>query len=291
MKCEVCGAVVYRSDYLSTHMRLRHSDNRTKLKCPYKKGRKNCGKLFGQVKNFIHHYVSKHEKDISEAKRVAGKNGSKLERVNTQNADNSDDAPVTSKTSKDSEHTSAQNSPRKKVEIIENVQITQRFKLNVDAETNMVYIGENDEILQPEVIETIETIESDSTEDERNHLKGFDDSSIHNAEELSHNLRSEANVPLNLCIRNAESSNEILPILQSETELPLNLCIANEREPESNESNDLPTVRKIIKRVLNTCLPLDLTKKGNVANNCGSAERKTATNDLNGNSIYLMIMK
>lgn len=255
MSCEVCGAIVYRSDYLSTHMRLKHSDNRTKLKCPYKKGRNNCEKLFGQVKNFIHHYVSQHGKDISEAKRVAGKNGSKLERVNIQN----------------------------KVEILENVEITKKYRLNVDEEAKTVLIEQNDGMT--------ESIGSDSTEDEGNYLEGFDDSSIHNAEKLSHNLRSEANVPLNLCIRNAESSNEILPILQSETELPLNLCIANEREPESNESNDLPTVRKIIKRVLNTCLPLDLTKKGNVANNCGSAERKTATNDLNGNSIYLMIMK
>lgn len=66
---------------MPTHILLKHSHERIKYKCPFKSQQVTCGKLFGQVKNFIAHYISKHNASRSVAKKIAGKSGGNLQKV------------------------------------------------------------------------------------------------------------------------------------------------------------------------------------------------------------------
>lgn len=77
ISCDICKTVIYRTDYLPTHMLLKHSNERFKLKCPFK----TCEKMFGQVKNFIPHYMKQHNVSRAVAKKVAGKHGMNLEKI------------------------------------------------------------------------------------------------------------------------------------------------------------------------------------------------------------------
>lgn len=83
--CHICDTIIYRSDYLATHILLKHSNSQTKYKCPHSENQEICESLFDQVKNFIYHYITQHKKTRSEAKDVAGKGGAKLEKVELTN--------------------------------------------------------------------------------------------------------------------------------------------------------------------------------------------------------------
>lgn len=110
----------------------------------------------------------------------------------------------------------------------------------------------------------LEDTGSDSVESE-DHL-GFDLNSISNAEKLSDTLRSQNDLPLNLCIRDAEiskaassneeKSNEASSNEESFETEPLNLCIVNAQDREM--MINLPMVKK---RAINWNTPLDLTFK------------------------------
>lgn len=79
VSCEICGTVIYRQDYLRIHM-LTHSSSRQKYKCPFKRGRKICGKPIGEVKNLVSHCISQHGLSREKAKKMVG-NGENLEKV------------------------------------------------------------------------------------------------------------------------------------------------------------------------------------------------------------------
>lgn len=260
-------------------MKLKHSDTRTMYKCPHATKQERCGKLFGQVKNFIYHYITQHGKNRAEAKRVAGIAGNNLEKVEMSNKGEhieiveERDAVLATSSNTTTEAMNLRSSKSKKLQnkkhIIESIEIPARKESNVVKQMDLMGLtyneneNANDSLnIMQSVIDLSTTVCIESCMNGNLENLGSNNTVVENSTDIS---RAENELPLDLCVRDTQENNSNETdaenpndIPQAENELPLNLCIRN-----TQDAND-----RLIstKRRFNILLPLDLTTKGKETN-------------------------